>query len=164
MALCNNLHSVVVCQPCKPQLAGTALLGSVLCWITTMCMFADPTLTQIAARLPETDTFEWYGAQYLWDDLQEALAVLLPPDVVPRQLLPDQYEDPFRASTWGLCNSSCQMLLGTLASAASAGVSRLLCGHLYAAAVRCCLHLEPSKSYPTMQLPSLISLLQKREV
>ncbi len=108
-----------------------------------MCAYADP--SRVAARLPETDTFEWYGAQYFWHDLQEALAVLLLPDVVPRQLLPNQYEDPFRASTWALCNSSCQMLLDTLASAAAAvGVSHLLCGHLHAASVvrgsTCCLH------------------------
>ncbi len=117
-----------------------------------MCMCADPTLTQVPASMPETDTFEWCGAQYLWDDLQEALAVLLSPDVVPHQLLPKQYEDPFRASTWALCNSSCQMLLGTLASAAAfAGVSHLFSGLLYATAVvrqfRGCLHLETSKSY-----------------
>ena len=108
-------------------------------------MSADVRRTQVAARLPKTDTFEWYGAQYLWDDLQEALAVLLLPDVVSRQLLPEQYEDPFRASTWALCNSSCQMLLSTLASSAAAvGVSQLLCGHLCAATVVrgfiCCLH------------------------
>ena len=134
-----------------------------------MCLFADPTLTQIAAGPPETDTFEWNGAQYLWDDLQEAMAVLLLPDVDVRQLLPEQYEDPFRASTWALCNSSCQMLLGTLASAAAAsaapaGVSRLLCEHVYDAAARCCLHFDTSKSYQTMQLPSFISLLQKKRV
>jgi len=92
-----------------------------------MCMPADPTLTPVPARLPETDTFEWCGAQYLWEDLREALVVLLSPDVAPHQLLPEQYEDPFRASTWALCNSSCQTLLGTLASsAAAAGVSHLL--------------------------------------
>ena len=118
-------------------------------------MCADPTLPQGAARLPETDTFEWYGAQYLLDDLQEALVVLLPPDVVPHQLLPEQYEGPFRASTWALCNSSCQMLLGTLASAAAAvGVSHLLAGHLHAAAIAreftCCLHLE-TNSCQTIQ-------------
>ena len=108
-------------------------------------MSADPTWIQGAARPPKTDTFEWYGAQYLWDDLQEALALLLSPDVVSCQLLPEQYEDPFRASTWALCNSSCQMLLGTLASSAAAvRVSHLLSGHLYAAAAvskfTCCLH------------------------
>ena len=127
-----------------------------------MCLFADPTLTQLAAGPPETDTFEWNGAQYLWDNLQEALAVLLLPDVDVRQLLPEQYEDPFRASTWALCNSSCQILLGSLASAASAGVSHLLCEHLYVAVARCCLHFDTSKSYQTMQLPSFISLLQEK--
>ncbi len=107
------------------NLASHNLLCSAVCCI--MCMFADPTLTQVATRLSKTDTFEWYGSEYLWDDLQEALAVLLSPDVVPCQLLPEQYEDPFRASTWALCNSSCQMLLGTLASSAAfAGVSHLL--------------------------------------
>jgi len=60
-----------------------------------MCMPADPTLTPVPARLPETDTFEWCGAQYLWEDLREALVVLLSPDVAPHQLLPEQYEDPF---------------------------------------------------------------------
>ncbi len=131
------------------DVASHNLLCSAVCWTIPICMLANPTLTQVAARLPKTDTFEWYGAQYLWEDLQEALAMLLSPDVVSCQLLPEQYEDPFSASTWALCNSSCQMLLGTLASAATAvGVSHLLSGHLYATAVSrgfsCCLHVRCS--------------------
>ncbi len=46
------------------NLASHNLLCSAVCWMITMCIFADPILTQVAARLPETDTFEWYGAQY----------------------------------------------------------------------------------------------------
>ncbi len=70
----------------------------------------------------QADTFKWCGGQYFQTDLQQALAMLLSPELRSHQLLAQQYQDPHQPATWCILNANGQLLFDNLAQASACQV------------------------------------------